>query len=74
MPTVLGAPVPPTTLLPAPPTHTKGTDALALHPRLQRGPFGRVLGGPIFRASPSLYRGHCLWVRPLKRLGRHQAG
>lgn len=59
MPTVLGAPVPLSKLLPAPPTHTRGAHASALTPRLRRSPFGYVLGGLIFRASPSLYRGHC---------------
>lgn len=59
MPTVLGAPVPLSRLLPAPPTHTIGTHTSALNPCLRRSPFGHVLGGPIFRTSPSLYRGHC---------------
>lgn len=59
MPTVLGAPVPLSRLLLAPPTHTRGARASALTPRLRRSPFGHVLGGPIFHASPSLYRGHC---------------
>lgn len=59
MPTVLGASVPLSRLLPAPLTHTRGAHTSALTPCLRRSPFGYVLGGPIFRASPSLYRGHC---------------
>lgn len=59
MPTVLGVPVPLSRLFPAPPTHTRGARALALTPLLRSSPFEHVLGGPIFCASPSLYRGHC---------------
>lgn len=59
MPTVLGAPVFPIGLLHVPPTHPKDTAVLSLDPHLRRSPFGRVLSGPIFCASPSLYRGHC---------------
>lgn len=48
-PTVLGAPVPCAAVPPAPCDHPRVAPTSAGTHRLRRGPFGRVLGGPIFR-------------------------
>lgn len=48
-PTTLGTPAPPTAAPPAPRAHSRVVPTPAHTPRVRGGPFGRVLGGPIFR-------------------------
>lgn len=58
-PTTLWVLAPPDPASRTPPMHTSAAPTPACTPGSPRGTFGRVLGGPIFRTSPSVYRGRC---------------